>query len=70
MMTILGAHDVQEIEEKCFIEPENDGGLSQTQKIGLRNLGKKDKKAICLIYQRLDEDTFEKVAGTQSSKEA
>ncbi|XP_048604870.1 uncharacterized protein LOC125582294 [Brassica napus] len=52
LMAILGAHDVWEIVEKGFNEPENDGGLSQTQKDGL------------------DEDTFEKVAGARTSKEA
>ncbi|XP_056848829.1 uncharacterized protein LOC130498977 [Raphanus sativus] len=56
--------------EKGFNEPENDGGLSQTQKDGLRDSRKRDKKALCLIYQGLDEDTFEKVAGARTSKEA
>ena len=31
LMAILGAHDVWEIVEKGFNEPENDGGLSQTK---------------------------------------
>ncbi|XP_048619876.1 uncharacterized protein LOC125590366 [Brassica napus] len=70
MMAILGAHDVWEIVEKGFNEPENDGGLSQTQKDGLRDSRKRDKKALCLIYQGLDEDTFEKVTEARTSKEA
>ncbi|XP_020266262.1 uncharacterized protein LOC109841727 [Asparagus officinalis] len=70
MMAILGAHDVWEIVEKSFIEPENDGSLSQTQKDSLRDSRKRDKKALCLIYQCLDEDTFEKVAGAKTTKEA
>ncbi|XP_013614679.1 PREDICTED: uncharacterized mitochondrial protein AtMg00810-like [Brassica oleracea var. oleracea] len=69
-MAILGAHDVWEIVEKGFVEPENDGGLSQKQKDGLRDSRKRDKKALCLIYQGLDEDIFEKVARAKTSKEA
>ncbi|KAL0749267.1 hypothetical protein Bca101_031270 [Brassica carinata] len=49
MMAILGAHDAWEIVEKGFVEQENDGGLSQTQKDCLRDSRKRDKKAICLI---------------------
>ena len=33
MMAILGAHDLWDIVEKGFVEPENDGGLFQTQKM-------------------------------------
>ena len=57
------------IVEKGFVEPENDGGLSQTQNNGLRDSKKRDKNALCLIYQGVDEDTFEKVAGVRTSKE-
>ena len=32
-MAILGAHDLWDIVEKGFVEPENDGGLFQTQKM-------------------------------------
>ncbi|XP_020259697.1 uncharacterized protein LOC109836244 [Asparagus officinalis] len=70
MTVILGTYDVWEIVEKGFIEPENDGSLSQTQKDSLRESRKRDKKALCLIYQGLDEDTFEKVAGAKTAKEA
>ncbi|CAL9218311.1 unnamed protein product, partial [Arabidopsis halleri] len=70
MRAILGAHDVWEIVEKGFIEPENEGSLSQTQKDGLRDSRKRDKKALYLIYQGLDEDTFEKVVEATSAKEA
>ncbi|KAG7565068.1 Zinc finger CCHC-type superfamily [Arabidopsis suecica] len=70
MKAILGAHDVWEIVEKGFVEPENEGSLSQTQKDGLRDSRKRDKKALCLIYQGLDEDTFEKVVEATSAKEA
>ncbi|CAB87234.1 hypothetical protein [Arabidopsis thaliana] len=70
MKAILGAHDVWEIIEKGFIELENEGSLSQTQKDGLRDSRKRDKKALCLVYQGLDRDTFEKVVEATSAKEA
>ena len=70
MTAILGAHDVWEIVEKGFVVPENEGNLSQTQKDSLRDFQKRDKKALYLIYQGLDEDIFEKVAEAMSSKEA
>ncbi|CAJ2627644.1 unnamed protein product [Trifolium pratense] len=70
MVALLGAHDVWEIVEKGLVIPENEGTLSQTQKDGLRVSRKRDKKALCLIYQGLDEDTFEKVSGATTAKEA
>lgn len=69
-MTNLGAHDVKEIIEKDYNEPVNEVSLSQTQKEGLRDWRKRDKKALYLIYQGLDEDTFEKNSSEKSVKEA
>ncbi|GAU26813.1 hypothetical protein TSUD_289180 [Trifolium subterraneum] len=70
MVALLGAHDVCEIVEKGLVIPENEGTLSQTQKDSLRDSRKRDKKALYLIYQGLDEDTFEKVSGAKTAKEA
>ncbi|GAU31151.1 hypothetical protein TSUD_315750 [Trifolium subterraneum] len=70
MVALLGTHDVWEIVEKDLVIPENEGTLSQTQKDSLRDSRKRDKKALCLIYQGLDEDTFEKVSGAKTAKEA
>jgi len=70
MVALLGAHDVWEIIEKGHADPENEGSLSQTQKDSLRDSRKRDKKALCLIYQGLYEDMFEKVSGAKSAKEA
>ncbi|GAU21256.1 hypothetical protein TSUD_286660 [Trifolium subterraneum] len=70
MVALLGAHDVWEIVEKGLVIPENETTLSQTQKDSLRDSRKRDKKALCLIYQGLDEDTFEKVSGEKTAKEA
>ncbi|KAK2456950.1 putative mitochondrial protein [Trifolium repens] len=70
MVALLGAHDVWEIVEKGFVDPENEGTTSQTQKDSLRDSRKRDKKALCLIYQGIDEDTFEMVSGAKTAKEA
>ncbi|GAU10148.1 hypothetical protein TSUD_420080, partial [Trifolium subterraneum] len=70
MVALLGAHDVWEIVDKGLVISENEGTLSQTQKDSLRDSRKRDKKALCLIYQGLDDDTFEKVSGAKTAKEA
>ena len=56
--------------EKGFIVPENEATLTAAQKENLKDLKKKENKAKYLIFQSLDEDAFEKIAGTTSSKEA
>ncbi|KAK2411591.1 putative mitochondrial protein [Trifolium repens] len=70
MVALLGAHDVWEIVEKGFVDSGNEGTSSQTQKDSLRDSRKRDKKALCLIYQGIDEDTFEMVSGAKTAKEA
>ena len=70
MKALLGAHDVWDVVEKCFIVPENESTLTATQKENLKDLKKKENKAKHLIFQSLDEDVFEKIADITSSKEA
>ncbi|KAH9669584.1 hypothetical protein KPL70_021844 [Citrus sinensis] len=70
MKALLGAHDVWDVVEKGFIVPENEATLTAAQKENLKDLKKKENKAKYLIFQSLDEDAFEKIAGTTSSKEA
>ena len=70
MMALLGAHDVWEIVENGYTEHENEDGLSQIQRDGLRKSRTRDKKALCLIYQALDDDPFEKISESKSAKEA
>ena len=70
MKTFLGTQDVWEIIEKGHTEPRNKGSLSQTQRDGLRDSRKRDKKAFYLIYQGLDDNAFEKVWKGKSTKEA
>ncbi|KAH9670830.1 hypothetical protein KPL70_017126 [Citrus sinensis] len=69
MKALLGAHDVWDVVEKGFIVPENEATLTAAHKENLKDLKKKENKAKYLIFQSLDEDAFEKIAGTTSSKE-
>ncbi|KAH9670910.1 hypothetical protein KPL70_017154 [Citrus sinensis] len=70
MKALLGAHDVWDVVEKGFIVLKNEATLTTAQKENLKDLKKKENKAKYLIFQSLDEDAFEKIAGTTSSKEA
>ena len=70
MKALLGAHDVWEIVEKGYNEPKDEATLSQAEKDGLRDSRKRDKKALFLIYQALDDDGFEKISSATSAKEA
>ncbi|KAL5566635.1 hypothetical protein UlMin_029799 [Ulmus minor] len=70
MKTLLGSHDVWEIVEEGFIEPKNEAALIQDQNTALKDLRKRDKKALYLIYQALDDDGFEKISSATSAKEA
>ena len=72
MKALLGTHDVWDVVEKGFIVlvPENEATLTAAQKENLKDLKKKENTAKYLIFQSLDEDAFEKIVGTTSSKEA
>ncbi|KAK2989425.1 hypothetical protein RJ640_017680 [Escallonia rubra] len=47
-----------------------EAALSNAQKTALRESRKKDKKALFLIFQGVDESTFEKISDARTSKEA
>ncbi|CAN6716122.1 unnamed protein product [Malus baccata var. baccata] len=70
MKALLGAHDVWEVVEKCYIEPEDEDTLIQAQNESLKYTRKRDKKALYLIYQALDDNGFEKVSSATSAKQA
>ncbi|XP_057776317.1 uncharacterized protein LOC130995181 [Salvia miltiorrhiza] len=70
MKALLGAHDVWEIVENGYEEPRDEATLSQQQKDRLRDARKRDKKALCLIYQALGDDDFEKISNASTAKEA
>ena len=68
MKALLGAHDVFEAVEKGFTVLENETTLTALQKENLKDLKKEENKTKHLIFQSLDENTFEKIAGATSSK--
>ena len=70
MKAHFSAHNVWDIIEKGYSEPQNEASLSQSEKDSLKDLRKKDKKVLFLIYQALDDDSFEKISDTTSAKQA
>ncbi|KAK9100717.1 hypothetical protein Scep_024147 [Stephania cephalantha] len=73
MKALLGSQDVWDIIEKGYNEPADDAvfaALTPDQKTTLKDSRKRDKKALYLIYQALDDDGFEKISSASSSKEA
>jgi hypothetical protein len=72
MRALLGAQDVMEVVEEGYEEPaskEAVTALEEEQKTILRAERKKDCKAKSILYQGLDEATFEIIASATSSKE-
>lgn len=69
MKALLEAQDVWDIIEKGFKE-QDEALLSQSVKDTLKESRKRDKKALFLIYQSVDEDTFEKISNAKTSIEA
>ncbi|XP_042010009.1 uncharacterized protein LOC121758689 [Salvia splendens] len=70
MKALLGAHDVWEIVESGYEEPQDETDLSQQQRDRLRDARKRDKKALYLIYQALGDDDFKKISSASATKEA
>ncbi|XP_061349454.1 uncharacterized protein LOC133294723 [Gastrolobium bilobum] len=73
MKTLLGSQDILDLVEDGYIEPANaaaEAVLSDAQRKMLKDSRKKDKKALFLIFQGVDESTFEKISDAKSSKEA
>ena len=70
MKAHLEAHDVWEVVVKGYTEPEDEATMSQPHKESLEYSRKRDKKALYLIYQVLDDNGFEKVSSATSAKQA
>jgi hypothetical protein len=67
---LLGAQDVWELVESGYTEPASTEALTATQKKLLKETRAKDKTALYILYQGVDEGGFEKIAEATSSKEA
>ncbi|KAJ9672023.1 hypothetical protein PVL29_025599 [Vitis rotundifolia] len=70
MKTLLDSKDAWEVIEKGYTVPEDESNLSVTQREYLSDARKKDKKALTLIYQAIDEKTFEMISCASTAKEA
>ena len=72
MKAFLGSQECIEIVDYGYDEPESreaEEALQEAQKQVLRNNRKKDNKAKTIIYQGLDEATFEIIASAEKSKD-
>ncbi|XP_058217017.1 uncharacterized protein LOC131327914 [Rhododendron vialii] len=67
MKAILGSQDCWEVVEKDY-EERDDSTLNATEKNALQKLRTKDKNALTLIHQGLDDSMFEKVASETTAK--
>ncbi|KAJ0090368.1 hypothetical protein Patl1_14144 [Pistacia atlantica] len=61
---LFGSQDLWDIVNLGFIDP-----TPKERRNALKDQRKKDKKALFLLYQGLDDDTFEKISEATSSKE-
>jgi len=70
MKALLGSQENWEVVEDGFDEPANTTGWSNAQLKVLKDARVKDKAALYILYQAVDESGFEKIASAKSSKEA
>lgn len=72
MKALFGSQDLWEIVSDCFEEPSDSEKALYTpqQKIELKEIHKKDQRALFLIYAGMDKETFTKISSATSSKEA
>ncbi|KAK4258396.1 hypothetical protein QN277_007851 [Acacia crassicarpa] len=73
MKTLLGSQDIWDLVEDGYTEPANaaaEAALTDAQRKTLKESRKKDKKALFLIFQGVDESTFEKISDAKTSKNA
>ena len=71
LKAFLSSQECLEIVQHGYDEPESteEDALQEAQKQALKVNRKKDNKAKTIIYQGLDEDTFEIIASAETSKE-
>ena len=72
MKALFVSQDLWEIVNDGYVEPtsEQEAVYSAEQRSALKDQQKKDKKALFLLYQSLDEAMFEKIAEATSSQQA
>lgn len=70
VMVLLKSLEIWNVVEDGYVEPENEGALTQPQRNALRENRKKDSKALFYIYQTIDMSVYERIAQAGTSKEA
>ncbi|XP_023898831.1 uncharacterized protein LOC112010708 [Quercus suber] len=72
MKALFGSQELWELVTDGYVEPtsEQEATYNAEQKNLLKDQRKKDKKTLFLLYQGVDESTFEKIVKVESSKEA
>ena len=70
MRALLGAQDVWEIVEVGYTEPVAETEQTVNQLKAMKEKRVKDKTAMYLLYQAVDESGFQKIASAKTSKEA
>ncbi|KAK8938543.1 hypothetical protein KSP39_PZI011604 [Platanthera zijinensis] len=72
MKVLLASKELWEVVEDGVEEmtAEAEAALTNAQRVAWRESKKKDKKALFILYQGVDEATFEKISDAETSKEA
>jgi Domain of unknown function (DUF4219) len=70
MSALLGAQDAWEVVEKCHDESDATTNHTANQIKALKETRMKEKTALYLLFQAVDESGFEKIAVAATSKEA
>ena len=69
MKALLGSQDTWEVVEEGFEEPKDTMGYTTAQNKALKETRSKDKAALFMLFQAVDESGFEKIARATTSKE-
>ncbi|XP_028061494.1 uncharacterized protein LOC114264962 [Camellia sinensis] len=73
MQVLLASQDLWKLVDRGYDEPatlEDERNLNDAQKTTLKDSRKRDKKALYLLYQGIDESSFKKIAAATTSKKA
>ena len=71
MKALLGAQELWDVVEKGYeVIDTKAEGVTDIQKAEYLEGKRKDKSALFLLYQAVDENTFEKISEAETSKEA
>ena len=70
MKVLFESQDLWDVVEHGIDEPTEPTVLTALETLQLKDLRKKDKRALFLIYQVVDENIFERISSSDTSKEA